>query len=572
MSTSDIQPLDLSQVVVTGGLSASTVDNRYQVIADRIAALAAQHVFFETDVVVGLADFIAPLNIDAQRMFNCRCCAEFFKRVGNLVYIEPTTGRPVSVFWRDYPTDDTEAREAYNRIARKVETGVIIGVFDNTSVVGKYNRDNRIGVQTTGQWNHFYADFKQLMPKSLANKHRSVVNSILVTYTRGNTPLDVASAAKSLVLRAEGDKGFPETHLRTLQNVTQMWQWLVDQLTLLHIDPAQPVNEMTIPVVVNAIHGAFAAHCRDGKLAALHEMEHFNGSVLGNTLKSLLDDVDGETVFNNYFRQIDPLKFRAREAQKATEQEIKLAKALFDEEQCLPSFIHRFASLADLPVIWTPAVKAAAPVESDNPFDQALAAKAKPVDPTKEVFSEVKEITITKFRTDIVPKAVGMSIPYNRLGDYIYVFSVPVAADTPPVLVWDTPENPRREMTLVSQERVSYDAFDINVSSGYAEVVGFTTMPWTLADGKSLLPIANGRWALLVKGNDRHLNETRLNSMGGVLSSKFYGVRRALDLVFEKHFVQQNGEIVTGFELKDQRVVQVEFEDCIRHYCLRDIE
>lgn len=30
--------------------------------------------------------------------------------------------------------------------------------------------------------------------------------------------------------------------------------------------------------------------------------------------------------------------------------------------------------------------------------------------------------------------------------------------------------------------------------------------------------------------------------------------------------------IATGFELKDQRVVQVEFEDCIRHYCLRDIE
>lgn len=38
MSTSDIQPLDLSQVVVTGGLSASTVDNRYQVIADRITS------------------------------------------------------------------------------------------------------------------------------------------------------------------------------------------------------------------------------------------------------------------------------------------------------------------------------------------------------------------------------------------------------------------------------------------------------------------------------------------------------------------------------------------------------
>lgn len=36
MSTSGIQPLDLSQVVVTGGLSASTVDNRYQVIAARI--------------------------------------------------------------------------------------------------------------------------------------------------------------------------------------------------------------------------------------------------------------------------------------------------------------------------------------------------------------------------------------------------------------------------------------------------------------------------------------------------------------------------------------------------------
>lgn len=572
MSVSTIQPLDLSQVVVTGGFAAATVDNRYAVIAERIESLAKLHPFFETDVTVGLADFIAPLDLPAQRMFNCRCCAEFFKRVGNLVYIDPTTGRPVSVFWRDYPTDNIEMRDVYNKIARKVETGVIIGVFDNLSVVGKYNRNNRIGVKQTGEWPHFYADFYQSMPKALANKHLSVVKSILVTYIRGSTPLDVAKAAKSLVLRAEGVTEFPKAHLQTLQNVAEMWQWLVDQLTLLHVDPTQPVNEMTIPVVVNAIHGAFAAQCRDGILIALYEMEHFNGSVLGNALKSLLDDVDGETVFNNYFRQIDPLKFRAREAQKATEQEIKQAKVLFEEEQCLPSFIHRFAHLGDLPVIWTPVVKEPAPVESDNPFDQALAAKAAPVKPTKEVFSEVKEITITKFRTEIVPKAVGMSIPYNRLGDYIYVFSVPVADDTPPVLVWDTPENHRREMTLVSQERVSYDAFDINVSSGYAEVVGFTTMPWTLADGKSLLPIANGRWALLVKGNDRHLNETRLNSMGGVLSSKFYGVRRALDLVFEKHFVQQNGEIITGFELKDGRVVHVEFEDCIRVYKLRDID
>ena len=209
---------------------------------------------------------------------------------------------------------------------------------------------------------------------------------------------------------------------------------------------------------------------------------------------------------------------------------------------------------------------------SDNPFDTALAAKAAPETPTKTVISDIKEITITKFRAEVVPKAVAMAVRRNPRGDHIYAFSVPNTDDTPSVLVWDTPENPRREMTLVSQERVSYEAFGVDASAEYIPVVGFISMPWTTADDKTLLSFANSRWALLVAGNDRHLVETRLNSMGAVLAPKFYPVRRALDLVFEKHYVQQVGDIVTGFELKDQRVVQVEFEVCIRHYCLRDIE
>lgn len=359
--------------------------------------------FFTTDAE-GLFDvFLAQLPEELRPTYDCHACKAFIERYGGLVTLDED-GYMCPVAW---PFDAPEPfREAVTRMARKVTTAKVTGVFLSPDLVW--------GTPITGAWHHL----------AVIPARASVFHS---------TPLKTARQAMAAKLEertalARGLADFPEATVRQAvallesdamgrsEKVLGVAQWL---LALHHRRAATKLKALRENMVWHATATAPPGWC------------FVRSTMIGTLLTDLVDGLPVEAVARRFAEKMNPLVYMRPQA-PPTAGNLAQAEKVVEVLMSAKALARRFATLDDVQKLWVP--PEIEPQAKGKVFGHLAPQKDEPVDvPTNR-------ITWEKFARDVLPGAEKIDYRVPPLGPFIALLT---AADptAPPILQWDDPED-----------------------------------------------------------------------------------------------------------------------------------
>ena len=159
-------------------LPLNAFDYHYGEIGINLTHIADRHVLFSTDANSDLRDILAHLSEDDQQTFACNLCAQTLQELCNLVYFDDL-GQKRAFFWRNYPTDNAEARRALNILAEFVERCPITGIPTRFTQVDRHH-PWRVGTAVAGGFGHYWADLR--VNQTLRLDHFNAVRKFLSSW------------------------------------------------------------------------------------------------------------------------------------------------------------------------------------------------------------------------------------------------------------------------------------------------------------------------------------------------------------------------------------------------------
>lgn len=413
----------------------------YPLLAKNFLELSGSHVLFSTLKTVGL-DKLQDLFPEAERQFwNCACCRYVFGKVMNTVYFDIEENAFESAY---LPLGFIEMLEVSDEWkARFRELRILIlsspaGSLYTPAAVEGVNADNKrfkrmakdedlsavratFGRPAAGGYNHFYAEYLTANPTTqLGIQWKQTISSI-DTLVGGRSLEYMAREARVFGELVETNKD--GRYLKQMTGLAAMFDVMHK-----HTVPGYymlPYLKMMATVAVDT-----------DVARGWGVMPSFNGSALGTAFREGIESGDWKAARETFEKMIDPIKYRAKEVAKVTEDQLNRAKEALESEGLVSALVRRYAKAGDLDgpqSVWKrPAVVAAATLDV---FAKSLE-RIKGEEKRHISANEIKDISWNTFMDTILPEYSDLEIYIGGRGAYFY-FTVPTDPEAKPILSWD---------------------------------------------------------------------------------------------------------------------------------------
>lgn len=319
-----------------------------------------------------------------RREYDCSCCRQFVKNIGNAVVIE---NNKVKTVW-DFETNDTKFQPVLNALSDYVKSKVVSDIWTNKfNKIGTAKNFESIGDKVL-EWDHFYLE----LPAKFINRTSSS--------------------------DAEVKGGFRDTRnvfKRSLDELTQ--ESVLTVLELVSQNSLYKGEEWK--GVLNEFLKYKKAY---DKLATGEEKELYaweqsvkaGGAIgrirnhsIGTLLVNISEGMDLDTAVRKYEQIVAPANYKRPKA-IYTKKMLEDAKKTVQELGFMNSLSRRYATLDDITVnnILFSNKDVAKRISGADIFEEMSASI--PLNPKK--FSQVTEISITDFVNDVLPMASELEV------------------------------------------------------------------------------------------------------------------------------------------------------------------
>lgn len=428
----------------------------YPVLAANFLEMSGAHVLFTTLKQVGI-DALQALVPEHERQFwACSCCDHFFSGYLNTVYFDTNTGEFESAFLPKNLIESLDISDAWRAIFLDLRTKILSSpagkLFDPSERLGLDNdirtkkflktqdfsaARTTLGHAERGGFNHFHAGYLTSNPTTNFGKQWRQTIASIETLCEGRDLSGIARHARVFGELVETNKD--GRYRKQMHGLAAM----LDELHK-HTVPGYHMAPYFKMIAVSIF--------KEDVGTGWGIMANFNGSALGTAFREGLATDDWQRAKATFEEMLDPIKYRAKQIEKVTEEQLLRAKAAIEKLGLVPALIRRYATPADMDfstTVW----KKPAPVvakETKNPFDISLdiikGEEAKIID-----HNEMSEISWASFMETVLKEYSDIEVYIQGSGAYFY-FTVPTDPTAAPILSWDSPKDRIPWCTSVRQE------------------------------------------------------------------------------------------------------------------------
>lgn len=429
----------------------------YPLLAKNFLEISGSHVLFSTLKPVGLDKLQALMPESDRQYWQCSCCGYLFGKVMNTVYFDIEENAFDSAYLPLGLIETLEVSDQWKSYFRDLRTLILsspAGSLYAPAAVEGVNADNKrfkrlakeenldavrakFGRPEAGGYHHFYAEYLTSNPTTqLGIQWKQTIASI-ETLVGGRSLEYMAREARVFGELVETNKDG-----RFLKQMTG----LAAMLDCLHKYTVPgyhmlPYMKMLATVSVD-----------EDVARGWGVMASFNGSALGTAFREGIASGDWAAAKETFEKMIDPVKYRAKEVAKVTEEQLIRAKKALESEGVVSALVRRYATIGDLDgaqSIW----KRPVTVEEAKTKDPFALSLERVKGEEKQIISanEIKDISWGTFMDTILPEYSDIEIYVAGRGAY-FNFTVPVDPEAKPILMWDSEECRVPWCTMVARD------------------------------------------------------------------------------------------------------------------------
>lgn len=363
-------------------------------------------VLFRTAVKDLYARFLDALPPELRQEYTCSACRKFVDRYGSLVTIA-ADGTTTPVLWNPESAPASFA-SAIRTLFTAVCEAPIAGVF--------ISKDKNWGVAQTGEWHHmhvippagivFAPTVSKTPGQAIAEKQEE---HAMLLRGLAEFPLAVVEKAHSLLTT--------EALFRS-ETCIGVAKWLLD----LHEQRRATKHERRRDNLTwRATATAPAGYC------------HVRSSMIGTLLEDLVAGLPFAQIKAKFDAKMHPLQYQ-RPTAAPTAGNIARAEKIIADLKAAGALGRRFARLADIKPLWTPAASSAD--EKEGVFAHL---KSKTKQAVAEASLEVPAITMTwdKFARTVLPTAERIEYLVPQTNQMYMAMITAKDPAAPPILQWD---------------------------------------------------------------------------------------------------------------------------------------
>lgn len=426
----------------------------------------------------------------------CHCCRQFIERFGNLVVIDPDTGKHKSAIWPDHDVGfPTLYKGAAADLSHEVRRAKIDGVF--------VAKEKTWGTPEAGGFTHFSLkpDPAILHKDRLLEPHQVMAQKKqdFGTLSHGLADFNVDTVKAALSLLSTDSLYRSEKVLGPAQFLFDLHTTIANVAGL-----NRNLRNNLIWLAVATAPKGFATP---------------RSSMVGTLLEDIAAGKSSEQVARSFAAKMHPLQYQRPQAAPSAGN-IAQAEKIVEKLGITESLKRRFARLDEMKLLWSPPIKSE-PVKAAGMFDHLKGAK----DSTREVVGQGGAITWTKFARTVLPNAEKILVRMEDKGNFVGVLTA-VNPEAPPILQWDN-EGQRNPVSWYVYSGGSTPA-QWGLSWGsWVEATGVMLKPCHWFDESRFTQFAQGAIFILKGAEDRRKHG--LSIFPETLRSELHSIRSTIE-------------------------------------------
>lgn len=397
--------------------------------------------------------FLTFLPAELKSHYACRCCRKFVERFGNVVTIDPATGKTKSALWPTAGVPDA-FRLAVNEMRDAVHAAAVTGVV--------VNGDNHLGSLDTPPWSHMSLVWptsrRYSSPLKTAEAHAAFLKEERGMLVRGLGEFSVDILNKALTLLTSGTLVRPEKG-------EPLVKWVLQQhVALSKFKDAQRENLLWL---TSATAPTGFCHIRSG--------------IVGTLLEDLQASLDVATIAKRWAEKLDPNQYLRAQVAPAAEQ-LKRAESVIDKMAAAGSLRRRYCRSDDVVETLWAARLPVAPTPSGPVFGHLAIKPAKAPGNPKILDLPETRMTWEKFQRTTLTTAT--QIEYHVPASTMQLAALVTTCDpaSPPILQWDLTE--KRNPVSIYSVQASPSSWHLQPGS-FVAIDFITSMPYHWGKAKT---------------------------------------------------------------------------------------
>lgn len=407
--------LEASQVVQAG---------HYKQIGEALNKWATSEAAETKEEVLGVVakadiptfdDFLATLPEEVRQLNNCNCCHDWYNRNANVVIVNKE-GKTRSLYW-DVDSAPEEFKQFVSDVKVAVESVEVIDFYEIPLGKDKPRTDVTLNNEVVGYFVHWHNGDLSVNARGLKPKTTTPFTALMTNFA-STLPNDGAVQTSCVDLRNRIMEIDPENTV------------VVGHLAMLAA--YADLSKIAVMGRRGDINKTIAWNKAFYIYATFSTMEHFNGSAIGKAFRGYQNSAFSiEDAVKNYYSSIDSTKYmrkiadasdnRIREAEQFLEsknygESLKIGQISIDE--------YVESARSNDALHWEKKDAVDNTVEEEKPSGGLLSSLYKTKRDEVEAESKpkptlpVKNITISRFIEEVLPKAIGVKIKMERPDRY----------------------------------------------------------------------------------------------------------------------------------------------------------
>ncbi len=444
--------------------------------------------------------FLGGLPAHQRPVFTCHACRRFLERHGGLVTVD-ADGVASAALW-DPAAVPAMYRASVAAMAQLVAEAPVDGVFLSSDPV--WGQPITTCIKPPGEWHHLAVTpaaalvFTPTIHAAAQVMAAKAEEHAMLCRGLGEFSLETVAQAHALLTTG---------NLFQSEKCVGVAAWL---LALHRARRAARRPELRDNLTWRAVASAPAGYC------------HVRSGMIGSLLEDIVAGLPFADIKARFDAKMHPLQYQRPQAAPSAGN-IAQAEAVIAKLASAGALARRFARLADVQALWTPA-PAPAPVAKAGVFAH-LARKA--ASAPRPIEQPAVTMTWEKFARTVLPTATAIEL-HVPAGKRSYgAFVTAADPDAPPILQWDRPERRIPVSCYVYTSGSAPEAWNLE-TGGYHPLTAIALQPW-MWDGAEGYP-HQGRGALLIVLGARDLTYTSgAGLFPAFLKSDYHGIRATIE-------------------------------------------
>ena len=374
-------------------------------------------------------------------LHNCNHCSNFIHRYGNIVAIDENYNT-ISIW--DNIEENTEFSNSGKLISQLLAAAPIKNVFFET-----YNDLNSLPYETCSHTNKvFKLGFEKNVKrytKEEADKYGVVNANDVVSFNHIslNLPtLFVDKSGKSVESVIAPFKDAKNVFLRAMETIPLSTLLLVKDLIVQGslLDGTAHLFKIEAMLPLKRTFDELSTQNKDNWAWANSynfQLAKFRNELIGKLCSDLAEGVELNEACKAWNKRVDPANYMKATA-PITKKQIEEAKKFIEENGYAESFTRRIATIDDINASEILHLNVAQKtIKQLSVFDK-VAPTANSSSDVKKIFDGIKEVTIEKFMTEILPTCTGVEALFlNKHSGNLVTLTTSTTTNTKPIFKWD---------------------------------------------------------------------------------------------------------------------------------------